>query len=122
MKAKIILKRILFHLLIVAGIGGYFLLLNFLHISCPFRAVTGIPCPGCGMTRSTLALLTFDIKGFLYYNPMVALLLPALFVAFHYRTRMLKIIPPRVVTVYLIASAALFLLFYIIRLLFFEIP
>ena len=25
-------------------------------VSCPFKFVTGIPCPGCGMGRATLAL------------------------------------------------------------------
>ena len=31
---------------------------NYLpHFSiCPFRAITGIPCPGCGMTRAMLHL------------------------------------------------------------------
>lgn len=29
-------------------------------LPCPWRAVTGLPCPGCGMTRSTLALLRGD--------------------------------------------------------------
>lgn len=43
---------------------------------CPFRAVTGIPCPGCGGVRSTLALLNGDIGAAFGYNllsPFVAL-------------------------------------------------
>lgn len=122
MKAKKVLFIILFHLLIVGVIIAYFLLLNFLHISCPFRAVTGIPCPGCGMTRSAISILTLDIEGFLHYNPMVVLLLPALFAAFHYRTFLFKKVPVRIFEGYIVVSAALIILFYIIRLLFFKIP
>lgn len=28
--------------------------------ACPFLAVTGLPCPGCGTTRATMALLELD--------------------------------------------------------------
>ncbi len=35
---------------------------------CPFRTLTGIPCPGCGMTRSFLALAQGDLSGSLSYH------------------------------------------------------
>lgn len=38
-------------------------LLNGIGISCVWRTVLGIPCPGCGMTRAYLALLFGDIVG-----------------------------------------------------------
>jgi len=46
--------------------------------SCPFRALTGIPCPGCGMTRSFLALTNGDLAGAASYH----ILGPALFLGF----------------------------------------
>jgi hypothetical protein len=45
---------------------------------CPFRALTGLPCPVCGATRS-VALFTHGDGRFLDYNPWwVAVLLAAL--------------------------------------------
>ena len=43
---------------------------------CPFRLVTGHPCPGCGLTHAALCLARGDIVGSLRAH---ALLLPTLF-------------------------------------------
>ena len=37
---------------------------------CPFRNVTGLPCPSCGSTHAVLKLLNLDWKGALYDNPL----------------------------------------------------
>lgn len=37
-------------------------------VLCPFRAVTGLPCPGCGMTRAFCALGHGDLSGAFGYN------------------------------------------------------
>ncbi len=41
-------------------------------LACPFRALTGLPCPLCGSTRA-LALVTELDPGFLRLNAVVAL-------------------------------------------------
>ena len=39
-------------------------------LPCPMRAVTGIPCPFCGMTTSVTAAVRFDIASAWAANPM----------------------------------------------------
>lgn len=41
---------------------------------CPIKAVTGIPCPGCGMTHAYLRLLRLDFAGAFSENPLFWLL------------------------------------------------
>ncbi len=40
-----------------------------LGVLCPLRAVTGVPCPFCGMTTSVTAAVHFDIAGAVAANP-----------------------------------------------------
>ena len=39
---------------------------------CPFHALTGLPCPGCGTTRAALALARGDVAAALGWNPLAA--------------------------------------------------
>jgi Protein of unknown function (DUF2752) len=41
--------------------------------ACPFRAITGIPCPTCGTTHAALALLNGRLGDALSANPLAAL-------------------------------------------------
>ncbi|HCO68648.1 MAG TPA: hypothetical protein DIT04_12945 [Dysgonomonas sp.] len=72
---------------ILAVIGGYSFLLFMDHSwgdehfsACPFKFITGIPCPGCGMGRATLALFRGDIQQSLYYNILCIPLTIAVFI------------------------------------------
>jgi hypothetical protein len=40
---------------------------------CPWRALTGIPCPTCGGTRCMMELTRLDLPAALAMNPLVAL-------------------------------------------------
>lgn len=42
---------------------------------CPFALVTGIACPGCGMTRAAGNLIRGDLSLALAYHPLVILVM-----------------------------------------------
>lgn len=45
-------------------------LMYLLKIPCIFKAVTGLECLGCGMTRAVLSALEFDFKSAFSYHIM----------------------------------------------------
>jgi hypothetical protein len=47
-----------------------------LSIPCPFHALTGLYCPGCGFTRAINSLIDFDLTQAFRFNPLIFLLLP----------------------------------------------
>ncbi len=58
---------------LIRGLAGavlLFLLVVFVY-QCPIRAVFGIPCPGCGMTRALTCLLHGDLQASFYYHPIL---------------------------------------------------
>ena len=47
---------------------------------CTFRALAGVPCPTCGVTRVTLALADLELMTALRINPLATVLWTALVV------------------------------------------
>ena len=43
---------------------------------CPFLAMTGLQCPGCGSTRAMYSLLHGDVPGAVRMNPLVLVMYP----------------------------------------------
>jgi uncharacterized protein DUF2752 len=37
---------------------------------CPFRLLTGLPCPGCGLTRSLVSLMHGDLSAAVLFHPL----------------------------------------------------
>ena len=54
----------------LAMIGAVVAVLWLFRLPCPILALTGIPCPGCGMTRAYLSLLQGDVAAAFSYNAM----------------------------------------------------
>ncbi len=46
-------------------------------VLCPLRAITGIPCPFCGMTRGVVEAVHGDVAGSLLMNPGALLVVVA---------------------------------------------
>ncbi len=44
--------------------------------SCPFRAITGLHCPGCGTLRGLHQLLHGNLVGAFDFNPLMVLAIP----------------------------------------------
>nr|MDD6336097.1 DUF2752 domain-containing protein [bacterium] len=73
--------------LVAAAIGGAVLLYRLNpsrvpFIICPLRALTGLRCPACGLTRAAHALLHLDIAGMLRYNLLSPLIFAGLAMGF----------------------------------------
>ncbi len=47
-------------------------------IPCPFRWVTHLNCPGCGVTRMLVSLFHFDFVSAFRYNACLLIMLPVL--------------------------------------------
>ena len=66
---------------IVLGIGFLyfgFVSLTKIGIPCPFRLITGLQCPGCGISRMLMAGIRLDFVSAFHYNPVVFLTSPIL--------------------------------------------
>lgn len=53
-----------------AAIAAFALALLVTDVGCVFKLVTGLSCPGCGMTRAWLSALRLDLPAALAYHPL----------------------------------------------------
>lgn len=63
-------------LVIGALFTGAYVCASLLGWGCPLQHFTGIPCPGCGMSRALCALLRLDFGAALRWHPMIYVLPP----------------------------------------------
>jgi hypothetical protein len=59
-----------------AGILPAARLAGAIPVFCPFELLTGIPCPGCGMTRAVLCLVSGNPSDALLLTLITASILP----------------------------------------------
>ncbi len=60
--------------LVYAGISYFF----NVGIPCPFKTLTGLSCPGCGVSRMCIALLSLNFKAAFMANVALFIMLPIL--------------------------------------------
>jgi len=65
MKKEKIIKIGIYHTIVLIVL----LFIIFIY-KCPMLYVTGIPCPGCGITRAIFAALRFDFKAAFSFHPL----------------------------------------------------
>lgn len=76
-KTKRIIRAALVHIGVAAVLAVW-----LYFTGCPIYRLTGVPCPGCGMTRALMRLCVFDFASAWYYHPLVFFLpLPILYIA-----------------------------------------
>lgn len=80
MGTKRLIRIITYALCILAAgfVYGIFVHYTGLAIPCPFYKITGLKCPGCGVTGMCIALIQLDFKGAFLCHPMLFLLLAPL--------------------------------------------
>ncbi len=89
-KEKVFSRRILFAYLkkhiLIAGLAGYYFIGFILYIfaevdiliPCIYYTVFNVKCPGCGLTRAFIHLLSFDFTGAWDSNPLIFIFLPGI--------------------------------------------
>ncbi len=89
-KEKIFSKKILLLYIrkniVIAGIAGYYFIGLILYlfaevdilIPCIWHTLFDIRCPGCGLTRAFIHLLSFDVAAAWDSNPLIFIVFPGL--------------------------------------------
>ena len=76
------------YLILIIIFISYFIINKYtgIYIPCIFKKITGLKCPGCGITHCLFSLVRLQIKKAFYYNPLVFILLPFIILYFIYES------------------------------------
>lgn len=105
-------KKIGLYILGIVGFVAICLVLYVTKIGCPIKFLTGISCPGCGLTRAGLAAIQFHFTEAFSYHPLFFLIPVIVLLVFF--ENYIKDKP--IFNIFLIGCAVAFIAVYIIRL------
>lgn len=111
MLKKFPLKRVVIISIIILS---YVVFLKLLGMTCIFKNMFGVSCPGCGMTRACISALTFNFKQAFYYHPLWIALIPTVLLLIYFYLKEHK----KLFKITIIISLCLLIGVYIIRLIF----
>ena len=75
---RLLRLALIFAALLLAGLLYVYVIRTFgIGICCPFERLTGLLCPGCGVSGMMLALFRGDLAAAFACNPVTFCLLPA---------------------------------------------
>lgn len=95
----------------LAVIAALYAALHFAGFGCPIKAITGVSCAGCGMTRAWLEVLSGNWAAAFAYHPLFWTI-PLGALVFLFRRRL----PRRLVTVLAWTAGIAFVAVYAVRL------
>lgn len=115
-RVRLIAAHIWQHRVLGLSLGLFMLLAwSVTGTSCTIRSITGLPCPGCGLTRALLLFLRGDLAGAWVMHPLFWLAIPVLATILTFMIRDPAKLYSRKATYAWIGVAALFIIVYLIR-------
>ena len=90
---KIVVKFLREHkrdLIAISAVVIVYLVMFLLGITCPIKYLTGISCPGCGMSRACIHALKLDFALAFQFHPLWIALPFALFFLVFFKVKAMK--------------------------------
>jgi len=105
-------------ILVICGVLYYcFVKITGIGIPCVFRLLTGLKCPGCGITTMLMSLATGDIRAAYEANRFLLITLPFLLfeMGFFYYQKWMSMQQPRWNEILLVVYVAMLIAFGVLR-------